>query len=87
MYIVITKLVEVFAGKKIYSPIPISLITYLSVFRRIDLGGELEAREGVAGGQLVVEGQQAVGLQSNGTCRREVVHVWIESTIVADCGT
>lgn len=35
--------------------IPVSSISYLSVLSLINLGGELEAREGVAGGQLVVE--------------------------------
>lgn len=35
--------------------IPVSSISYLSVLSLINLGGELEAREGVARGQLVVE--------------------------------
>lgn len=59
-------------------------ITYLSVVSLIDLGWELEVREGVAGGQLVVERQQAVGLQTDGACWREVVHMGIQSAIMAD---
>lgn len=81
-----TKLDEVFAGKKSLYHNSGLLVSYLSVLSLIDLGGELEAREGVAGGQLVVEWQQAVRMQSDGACWREVVHVGIQSAIMADGG-
>ncbi len=59
---------------------------HLCVVALLRLGGVVEAREGAAVGQLVVEGQQAIRLQRRRGGNRKMMEVRIQSGIMVDGG-